>query len=555
MGARFITIVCVAAVLAAGCSSGSSGKQAERTAFPNVVDLREKATGTYPEVVVASKDNDFLPAAIRIKPGTTVRWHNEGRGAHDILPADPVQDFRGTFGVEADDFKPGGEYEFRFDAPGVYRYYCSLHGSKAKGMIGEIVVGDVDASGGGVAASVGGGHGGTLRVPRDYPTIQKAVDAANPGSLVLVSPGVYKEAVTVTTPSLVIRGLDRSGTVLDGEFTRDNGIKVLADTVVVENMTARNYKRNGFFWTGVKGYRGSYLSAIRNGDYGIYAFDSTYGQFDNDYGAGSPDAGFYIGQCSPCHAVITDSISEWNGIGYSGTNAGGDLIAMRSVWRNNRVGIVPNSGTEETNYPQHGMTIVGNTVYGNSNAKTAAIDIAQLAIGTGILLAGGNDNVVQRNLVYDHDLVGIGVIPLPEKLINTDDPKAINFDARRNRVKGNNVRDSRAADLALVTSISDAKDAGGNCFSGNTFSTSLPANLEQLAPCGAPPSPAYATDLARFVQLLTATKPGSADYTKVVLPKPPSLPNMPDAAHAPAQPAGSGVPMNVDLGAVTLPTK
>ena len=110
------------------------------------------------------------------------------------------------------------------------------------------------------------------------------------------------------------------------------------------------------------------------------------------------------------------------------------------MWRNNRVGIVPNSGTEEKLYPQHGITIVGNTVYGNNNAKTAAIDIAQLAIGTGILVAGGNDNVVERNLVYDHDLVGIGVIPLPEKVINPDDPKAINFDARRNKVEGNDVQ-------------------------------------------------------------------------------------------------------------------
>jgi plastocyanin len=555
MRIRLLTIACVAAMLAAGCSSGGSSKGAARTAFPNVVDLRAKATGSYPEVDVASKDNDFVPAAIRINPGTTVRWANEGRSPHEILPADPTQDFGGTFGVSADRFKPGASYEFRFDAPGVYRYYCSLHGSKSKGMIGEIVVGDVDASGGGVAAISGGEHGGTLRVPHDYPTIQKAVDAAKPGSLVLVSPGIYKEAVTVTTASIVIRGLDRSRTVLDGGFARDNGIKVLADGVVVENMTARNYKRNGFFWTGVKGYRGSYLNAIRNGDYGIYAFDSTYGQFDHDYGAGSPDAGFYIGQCYPCHALITDSISEWNGIGYSGTNAGGDLIATRSVWRDNRVGIVPNSGTEETNYPQHGMTIVGNTVYGNNNAKTAAIAIAQLAIGTGVLLAGGNDNVVQRNLVYDHDLVGIGVIPLPEKIINPDDPKAINFDARRNRVEGNDVSDSRAADLALVTSIADPKDAGGNCFSRNKFSTSLPVNLEQLAPCGAPASPAYTTDLARFVQLLTAKKPGGADYKKVALPRPPSLPNMPDAEHAPAQPAGSGVPMAVDLGAIRLPTR
>jgi hypothetical protein len=392
-------------------------------------------------------------------------------------------------------------------------------------------------------------------VPHDYSTIQAAVDAAKPGSLVLVSPGVYREAVTVTTPNIVIRGLDRSGTVLDGGYVRGNGIKALADGVAVENMTARDYTNNGFFWTGVKGYRGSYLTAIRNGDYGIYAFNSTYGQFDHDYGAGSPDAGFYIGQSYPCHAVITDSISEWNGIGYSGTNAGGDLFVVRSIWRHNRVGIVPNSGTEELKPPQHGITIAGNTVYGNNNAKSAAVSIAQLAIGTGILVAGGNDDVVEHNLVYDHDIVGIGVIPLPEKVINPDDPNAINFDARRNRVVANTVRDSRAADLALVTNLDDAKDAGANCFAGNRFSTSLPANLEQLVPCAGTPSPAYETDLNRFVALLAATKPGGADYKKVVLPEPPDLPDMPDASHAPPRPAGSGIPPVVDVRSIATPTK
>ncbi len=556
MRARLLTVIALGAVLTTACGSDNSSKAAERAAFPNVLDLRTKTTGPYPEVEVAVKDNMFVPAAFRVSPGTTVRFVNEGRSAHDIFPADASQDFGQPFRVDADHLEPGEEYEFRFDIPGVYPIYCSLHGSKTKGMIGEVVVGDVDASGGKVAAGeTGDQRGGTLRVPQDYPTIQEAVDIAKPGSLVIVAPGVYKEAVTVTTENIVIRGLDRTRTVLEGGFVRDNGIKVLADGVVVENMTAQNYTRNGFFWTGVKGYRGSYLNAIRNGDYGIYAFDSTYGQFDHDYGAGSPDAGFYIGQCYPCHALITDSIAEWNGIGYSGTNAGGDLLLVKSVWRHNRVGIVPNSGTSETMYPQHGMTTVGNIVFGNNNDKTAAIDIAQLAIGTGILVAGGNDNIVERNLVYDHDLVGIGVIPLPEKVINPDNEKAINFDSRRNKVEGNDVRTSGAADLALVTSITDAKDSGKNCFSDNRFKTSLPLKLEEVAPCDAPVAPNYETNLTLFVRLLTAEKPGPADYEKVALPKPPDLPNMPEAPTAPPRPANTGVPTAVDLANIPLPTK
>lgn len=541
---------------ACGSSSGGSGsKTAPPAAFPNVVDMRAKATGSYPEVDVAVVDNDFVPAAIRINPGTTVHWKNGGRGPHDLVAADPKQNFGKKFGISANAFGVGAVYEFRFDTPGVYGYYCSLHGSPTKGMIGEVVVGDVAANGGAAAVPTGGRRAGTLRVPQDYPTIQKAVNAAEPGSLVLVAPGVYKEAVTVTNPNIVIRGLDRTGTVLEGGFALDNGIKVLADGVAIENMTARDYKSNGFFWTGVTGYRGSYLDAIRNGDYGIYAFGSTHGQFDHDYGAGSPDAGFYIGQCFPCDAVITDSISEWNGIGYSGTNAGGNLYVVNSVWRHNRVGIVPNSGTEEENPPQHGITIVGNTVYSNNNDKTAAISIAQLAIGTGILVAGGNDDVVERNLVYDHDLVGIGVIPLPEKVITPSDKKAMNFDARHNKVEGNDVSDSRSADLALVTSIDNPKDAGGNCFSANKFSTSLPAQLEKLVPCTGPPSPAFETDLAKFVTLLTATKPPSVDYRKVVLPPPPDLPGMPDAQNAPAVPAATNGPAATDITTITVPTK
>jgi len=150
-------------------------------------------------------------------------------------------------------------------------------------------------------ASAGGE--GVINVPEDHATIQEAVDAAAPGDLILVAPGTYNEAVNVTTDNLTIRGLDRNEVVLDGKFELDNGIRILgAKGVAVENMTATNYTRNGFFWTGADGYRGSYLTAYRTGDYGVYAFDSVNGQLDHIYAAGSPDAGIYIGQCYPCNA-------------------------------------------------------------------------------------------------------------------------------------------------------------------------------------------------------------------------------------------------------------
>ena len=60
--------------------------------------------------------------------------------------------------------------------------------------------------------------------------------------MVLVSPGVHRESVVVTTPYLTIRGTDRNAVILDGEFRRANGIQVLeADGVTIQNMTARSF--------------------------------------------------------------------------------------------------------------------------------------------------------------------------------------------------------------------------------------------------------------------------------------------------------------------------
>jgi hypothetical protein len=142
---------------------------------------------------------------------------------------------------------------------------------------------------------------------------------------------------------------------------------VLANSVVIENITARHYTGNGFYWTGVTGYQGSYLTAYSNGDYGIYAYQAVNGQFDHSFAAGQPDSGFYIGACHPCHALITNVISEDNALGFSGTNAGGDLIISDSLWRNNMGGIVPNTLDSEPRPPQDGVTILNNLVEDNNN--------------------------------------------------------------------------------------------------------------------------------------------------------------------------------------------
>ena len=415
--------------------------------------------------------------------------------------------------------------------------------------------------------------GHTIAVPADQATIQGAVDAAAPGDLILVSPGVYHEAVNITTKALTLRGTDRNTVILDGQFTLENGVRVLgADDVTVQNMTARNYTNNGFFWTGVPGYHGAYITSYRTGNYGIYAFDSVDGQFDHTFASGSPDAGIYIGECFPCNAAILDSISEYNGLGYSGTNSGGNLVIARSEFRFNRAGIVPNSGSYELCYPERDTTVVGNLVHDNMQPDTPAIDVAKLAMGNGIITPGGHNNLILRNRVYNHERVGIALVPVPEEgpkdLVPTGDaltipcsearnlplaskdklPGTLLWDSVGNRVEGNVVSTSGLADLAFGT-LASADDPLGNCFTGNTFTTSAPASIESTMACTDRSTAAW-TGTLDLGALIASQRPPSGDYKVQPVPEP--QPTMPDAATLPGQPA-VGFPEQVVIASIPVP--
>jgi hypothetical protein len=443
-------------------------------------------------------------------------------------------------------------------------------------------------------------NGRTLTVPGQYRTIQAAVDASKARDLILVSPGVYHEAVDVTRDAkkqtdphdITIRGLDRNEVILDGQFKLENGIRVLgAAGIVVENLTARNYLSNGFYWTGATRYRGSYLTAYRNGDYGIYSVDSYTGQFDHDYSSGSPDAGFYIGACFRCDAVITNVVSEYNGLGYSGTNSGGDLYIVDSEFAHNRAGVVPNSGSYELCYPSRGTIVAGNRIHDNDYTNGGGISDSLLAQGNGILLAGAVQTLVQHNLIYNHTRTGIGLVPYPEAGANDVPPApsawadpcsahhtaptgvpaaqcqklsiigpgcVVLWNAQDNKIRDNMISNSGLVDMGEATI--DLTNSGvtteklGNCFSANTQPTTSPSNLEALAPCG---GKGTATDWTKntldLVKLMSDTPSAPPKNAYRNTPTPPAQQNMADASTAAASVFTR--PMTVDVSKITTPTK
>ncbi|MCP5057661.1 MAG: plastocyanin [bacterium] len=489
-------------------------------------------------------DNTFYPRVVRIPVGESVRWVNVGRNPHNAVADD------WSWSTEADygDLTMPAESEasVEFQEAGVFPYFCTFHGAPGGiAMAGVVVVGDVEfaeaESAGPSVVSVASGI--TRHVPEDYPTIQAGVDAASPGDLVLVDRGIYREEVLVTTPSLVIRGVDRNEVIVDGEFLRGNGVLVLADGVAIENMTARNAVQNGFFWTGITGYRASYLTAYNNGLYGVYAFDSTDGLFEHSWASGSPDSGFYVGQCQPCKMVIRHVISENNALGYSGTNSGGDLYIVSSIWRHNIAGIGPNTLDSELLPPQRRSTIVANLVVANGNPEAPTLPLTRPVLGMGIVLAGGLENVVERNLVVGHQDHGIVVMPNQHE----------NFwPAKDNVIRKNIIRRSGRADLALA-----GPSSSGNCFEANDFETSAPPGLEVFHGCRGLRLPLgwdMLPSLAVLRRVDWANSPNfeSSDYK--VQPVPPDQPLMPGGVSAPVRPAVDVFEgLDFDLASAELP--
>jgi Right handed beta helix region len=367
--------------------------------------------------------------------------------------------------------------------------------------------------------------GRVIRVPADYLTIQAGVDAARAGDLILVASGIYHEAVVVRTPNLTIRGEDRTGAVLDGQSQLGNAFLVMANNIVIENLTAHHYLANGFYWSKVSGYRGSYLTAYDNGAYGFYAYGSAGGQFDHDYASGHPSAGLYIGQCFPCDALITHVRSTLNGLGYSGTNAGGNLVIVDSEWDDNGAGLVPNSLDAEEHPPERGATIIDNYVHDNGTARAPFSRGTHPGLPAGISVPGGDFNDVERNRVIDNYEYGILVIGITDKQL---------WLPSGNMVAHNVVTGSTDADLALALPAGAA-----NCFADNQATTTLPPLLELTHPCGSPLTLAGGGDLSVTLRLLEhyaitrGPGPGrrSPDYR--ALPAPPAQPGMPEPAAPP----------------------
>ncbi len=82
-------------------------------------------------VTIRLSNFKFEPKEVTIAPGATVEWIDE-QGNHSIVADD------GAF--ESEILDAGGRFERKYDKPGRYPYYCSLHGEKGGHEMAGVVL-------------------------------------------------------------------------------------------------------------------------------------------------------------------------------------------------------------------------------------------------------------------------------------------------------------------------------------------------------------------------------------------------------------------------------
>ena len=113
---------------------------------------------------------------------------------------------------------------------------------------------------------------GEVIIVKDGESIQEAVAKAEPGAVIKVMPGTYKETVYIDKDNITLSGVIEQGRypVMDGEGVRNDAVLYSGNGVTVENLYITHYKGNAIMGQAGNNFiiRNNYI--VDTGVYGIF---------------------------------------------------------------------------------------------------------------------------------------------------------------------------------------------------------------------------------------------------------------------------------------------
>jgi Right handed beta helix region len=205
-----------------------------------------------------------------------------------------------------------------------------------------------------------------------------------------------------------------------------------ADGIVIKKITAAHAAEHGIYVHETDGYLLDQIKVFYNEEYGTLTFTSDHGLTRDCEAMGHGDAGLYPGAAVDTgeqtpedrprqNQAITRCDSYHNNIGYSGTMGNATHVFNNEFW-DNATAITTDSffAGGHPGYPQDSAIFENNRIYDNNfNTFKPGSDVVPkvpVPVGTGILIAGGNNNVVRGNRIWDNWRRGVMLISVPDVL-------------------------------------------------------------------------------------------------------------------------------------------
>lgn len=218
---------------------------------------------------------------------------------------------------------------------------------------------------------------------------------------------------------------------------KDVGIFVdRADGFVLRKMNVRHAREHDVYVMETDGYRLEQFKTYYAGAYGVLTFVGDHGLVQDCEAAGNGDSGLYPGSGAPSlvnrneefypepriSQRFTRCDMHHNTGGFSGTNSSATRIDNNNFY-DNALGYTTDVFTAagHPGFPQQGNIVENNNFYDNNfNPFKPGSDVEPFIpapVGTGLWLAGGNENTIRNNRFYDNWRRGVMVFAVPDATV------------------------------------------------------------------------------------------------------------------------------------------